>query len=208
MYAGPRGIIMAKTTFKINSIALTIEGNPVELNGLEITTEATAQELATAGGNINKLVEIIGDIAERFDNQTPVKEIEVKDVKPVEVKKPQPMNTDFCEIKVKEKTEKPKFSITKEWKKIQVPVSLKEHKANEYRWSADGIMGDYVSIDGSKFNVIFIIIRAMGKEAFVSVRADNVKFSNDICAEDFQDYIDVINIPEDIKDYIRKVVEL
>ena len=204
-----------KTTFKLESIALTIEGNPVELKGIELTTEASGQEIATAGGNLNNLVELIGDIAERFDQtHTPIKEIKINpvtkvsepkhEVKDVKAEKPELPTSNFCEVE----DPKPKFSVTKEWRKIPVPKSFSEHKPDEYRWSSDGLMGDSVAVDGSKYNVIYVIIRAMNKEAFISIRNDNVKFSNDIGPEDFQDYIDVINIPDDIKAYIRKVVEL
>jgi len=217
MYAGPRGIIM-KTTFKLDSLAFTIDDQPVELKGLEITSEASAQEIATSGGNFNSLVEIIGNIAERFNNNKPEIEVKVKE-EPVEVK-PEPI-TDFCEIKVKEKTKKPelptsswsggqpKFNLTKAWRAIPVPKSMKQTDVDQYRWEGEkGLLGDSVSVNGATYGVVYIHVYGMKQRCFITVRSGNAKFEDDIRPEDFEEFLSTINIPEDVKEYIRKVVEL
>ena len=208
---------MAKTTFKLGDIEISINGNPVTIKGFEITNEATAQELATSGGFINQLVETIGNIAERFDNGNHTPE----PVKEIEVKKPQPV-TDFCEIK--EKTEKPElptaifrggepikkpFNLTKAWRAIPVPEQMKKADPDKYRWLGKQYpIADSVSVDGGTFGVVYIHIEAMNKKCFIIIRPENVKFEDDIRPEDFADYMDAINIPGDIKEYIQKVIEL
>lgn len=201
-----------KNIFKIESVAFSIDGNPIELKGLEFETEASAQELATVGGNINNLVELIGDIAERFDNNTPiVKEIKVE---PVKVKEP---ITDFREVN--EKTEKPelptatfrggepKKNLTKEWRKISIPKSLSKIETDRYHWSGN-TPGETITVDGTAYGVVYLHINAMKKHSFVIVRTNKVEYEDDIKSEDFQDFLSTINIPGDIKEYIRKVVEL
>ena len=216
-----------KNTFRIESLAFTINNQPVELKGVEFTNEANAQELATSGGFINQLVETIGNIAERFDNK-PIKvepnEIEVEPkVEPVKVK-PQSVNNDFCEIKVKEKTKTPELptatfsggepikplNVTKEWRKIPIPEEMKKTDNNdEYRWEGPkGLLGDSVSVNGSTYGAIYIHIYGMKRRCFIVVRNDNVKFEDDITAVEFQDFLETIDIPSNIKDYIKKVIEL
>ena len=215
---------MAKMNFKINGINVTVDGNPITIENVEITTEADVHEIATSGGFINQLVETIDNIAERFDNgnRTPVEEIKVKvKEEPVEVK-PEPI-TDFCEIKVKEKTKKPelptsswsggqpvkKFNITKAWRAIPVPKSMKKTDKDQYRWEGEkGLLSDSVSINGATFGAVYIHVYGMKKRAFIVVRNDNVEFEDDIRPEEFQDFLDAISIPGDIKEYIQKVISL
>lgn len=45
-----------KNTVKINGINLTVEGCPVQLENIELTSEMSAQELATSGGLIKQLI--------------------------------------------------------------------------------------------------------------------------------------------------------
>ena len=216
-----------KTMFKIDSLTLTIEGNPIELKGLEISSEASAQEIATSGGFINQMVETIGDIAERFDNNTPVvKEINVEPkVEPVEVKtkkvskpiKPE-LHNDFREIK-SEIPELPtatfhggepiKKNITKAWRAIPVPEEFKSVGTNKYRWEGKkGVLGDSVSVNGQTYGIVYIHIYGLKKRSFIIIREDNVEFEDDIRPEEFKEFLDVIDIPDSIKDYIKKVVEL
>ena len=212
-----------KNIFRIESLAFTINNQPVELKGVVFETEASAQELSVSGGNINSLVEIIGNIAERFDNNKPeIKEINVEPkAEAVEVK-PEPI-TDFCEIKVKEKTKKPelptsswsggehkpKFNITKAWKAIPVPKEMNRTDKDQYRWEGEkGLLGDSVSVNGATYGAVYVHIYSMKQRCFISIRADNVKFEDDIRPEEFNEFLDTIDIPESVKEYIRKVVEL
>ena len=48
----------------------------------------------------------------------------------------------------------------------------------------------------------------MKRRCFIVVRNDNVKFEDDITAVEFQDFLETIDIPSNIKDYIKKVIEL
>lgn len=210
---------MAKTTLKIEGIQITINNNPISIKGFEIETEADVHEIAASGGNFNHLVETIGNIAEAFDNndhteiKVEAKEIEDKpkvevkaepnEIKPVKVKKPELPVVDFREVK----TEKPKFNITKEWRKISVPEELKPNGTDKYRWCGDTI-GETVSVDGGTYAVVYIHINSMGQKSFIIVRPENVKFEDDIKPEEFQEFLETINIPETIKEYIKKVIEL
>ena len=197
-----------KNIFKINSIAFTINNQPFEIKGIELETEASAQELSVSGGNINKLVEIIGDIADRFDKNSP-KEIEVKEIKVEEpVKVSETKKEDFCELPTSKWSGGEK-NITKAWKEIPVPEELKPVGKTKYRWLDDGaLIGDSVTVDGGTYGVVYVHLEAMNKKSFIIVRSNKVKFEDDIPAEDFDEFLETIEIPNAVKDYIRMVVEL
>lgn len=207
MYAGPGGNHM-KNTFVVNGLSITIEGQPIAIDKLEVTSEMSAQELATSGGLIKALV---GEL----------KPLIQEAVKPVAIA-PAPTPTSANNYKnsydrsstynkgYNKNNENPKKNnITKEWRKISVPEELAPVGADKYRWHDQQYpCGDSVSIDGSTFGTVYMHIYSMNKKSFIIVRSGQVRYEDDIKVEDFNDFIQTINIPANVKNYIMQVINL
>lgn len=84
---------------KIGEANTTIEGNPIELKGIELSyqLDANAQEMATSGGILNNVYDKIQEMAKSFNTPTPTPTITPASTK---------SNTSFCEIQNKEKPKK------------------------------------------------------------------------------------------------------
>lgn len=210
-----------KNTFKFDGINITVDGNPVEIKPIEFTNEISTQELATNGGLIMSLIKEIKpyiDMAIQASNKpatttTPINKNKNNNNKKINnYKSDNNYNKNNYKNDNKKYTtpELPKhFSITKEWRKITIPESLKSDGVDKYRWTGKEYpIGDSVSVDGSTYGVIYIHIHAMKKKAFVVVRNNNVRFEDDIKPEEFNEFLDVIDIPKDIKNYIEKVIAI
>ena len=65
-----------KNTFKLTGINFTIEGNPIAIDNIELTSEMTAQELATSGGLINGLLKELKPLIEEATKPVPAPQIQ------------------------------------------------------------------------------------------------------------------------------------
>jgi hypothetical protein len=188
-----------KNTFNLNGLNITIEGQPIAIDKLEVTSEMSAQELATSGGLIKALV---GEL----------KPLITEAVKPVvtPANTAAPTTNRNYKNNYKNKVEKPETkNITKEWRKISVPEELKPEGNDKYRWcSSKEYYGDSVSVDGSTYGVVYIHMYAMKRKSFIIIRNNEVRYEDDIKREDFHEFLENIKIPENIKNYIIKVVAL
>lgn len=84
---------------KIGEANTTIEGNPIELKGIELSyqIDANAQEMATSGGILNNVYDKIQEMAKSFNTPTPT---------PTPTITPAKSDTSFCEIQNEANTEK------------------------------------------------------------------------------------------------------
>lgn len=201
MYAGPGGIIM-KNTFVLNGLNITIEGQPIAIDKLEVTSEMSAQELATSGGLIKALV---GEL----------KPLLSEAIKPVATPATTAVTTPTNNYKNRNNNSyknnknydnkgnynKPK-SITKAFIEMPKPEAL-EASDQIYKYK------NIVTIDGSEYDCIHVHVYAMKRWMHVHVRPNNTSFiGSDIKAEEMEDFLSTIDIPVEIQEYIKKVVAL
>lgn len=191
-----------KNTFVLNGLAIAIEGQPITIEKLEVTSELTAQELATSGGLIKAL---IGEL----------KPLLSEAIKPVATPATTAVTTPTNNYKNRNNNSyknnknydnkgnynKPK-SITKAFIEMPKPEAL-EASDQIYKYK------NIVTIDGSEYDCIHVHVYAMKRWMHVHVRPNNTSFiGSDIKAEEMEDFLSTIDIPVEIQEYIKKVVAL
>lgn len=201
MYAGPGGNHM-KNTFVVNGLSITIEGQPIAIDKLEVTSEMSAQELATSGGLIKQLI-------------SELKPLITEAIKPVATPATTAVTTPTNNYKNRNNNSyknnknydnkgnynKPK-SITKAFIEMPKPEAL-EASDQIYKYK------NIVTIDGSEYDCIHVHVYAMKRWMHVHVRPNNTSFiGSDIKAEEMEDFLSTIDIPVEIQEYIKKVVAL
>lgn len=189
-----------KNAITINGLAITIEGCPVQLDHVELTSEMSAQELATSGGLIKQLI-------------SEIKPLIAEATKPVATPAiPTPnnynkSNNNYNSYKNNKNYDnkgnynKPK-SITKAFIEMPKPEAL-ESSGQIYKYK------NIVTIDGSEYDCIHVHVYAMKRWMHVHVHPNNASFiGSDIKAEEMEDFLSTIDIPVEIQEYIKKVVAL
>lgn len=196
MYAGPGGIIM-KNTIKINGINITIEGNPVCLENIELISEMSAQELATSGGLIKQLVsELKPLIAEA-----------VKPVATPAVTTTAPTPTNNYKNNNYNKNDNRK-DLQKIFSGIQKPECLTE-KDSEWKWKASDSYNNRCSVcvQNDEFNVVRIHI--MSHNCWIHIHKYPSETKIDGCRFDqLPEFMKWSGIPDELQSYILKVVAL
>lgn len=189
-----------KNTFKINSISITIDGNPVEINGFEISNEISTQELAAQGGLIKGIMNSVMPFVEKVTTSTmaPIKE---SFKEPVQAPVKEPMTTSFKEVE--ETTEK---CITTLFDSVEKPEALKPDGFRTWKWE-DESSHEYVEVIANNFNSIRVKVWSQNVLASIYVKPGEIRVYN-ISKELIPEFLKASSIPGDIQEYILKVVNL
>lgn len=191
-----------KNTFKINSIAITIEGNPVELNGIEFTNEASVQELATSGGLIKSLVAELKPLIEEATKPAP------------QVPMPQIQNT-HNNHNYNRKNEKPKFvkpdapeSVELRTNKLMLDKPASIENTGFHKWEyCDKENNNKVTFELSITETLDISIKGNGTMVWIHVYGSNTKISG-LDFESLPLFLDQAGFPADVKAFIMKAIEI
>ena len=197
-----------KNTIKINGINITIEGNPVCLENIELTSEVSAQELATSGGLIKGLINELKpyiDMAIQANNKpaTPVTTTApARVVTGVPAPKQIPSNDGIIHAK----EPKGSFSLTKAFTEMPIPENIESVSYMKYRFKNEQ---SEITVDASEYNCIHIHVYAMKKWMHVHVHPNNASFvGSDIKPEEMDDFLGASGIPVEIQEDVKKVVTL
>ena len=194
-----------KNTFNLNGVQITIDGQPINIDHLEVTSEMTVQELATSGGLISGLIkEIKPLIAEATKPVTP----SVTTTAPARVVTgvPAPKQIPSNDGIIHAKEPKGSFSLTKAFTEMPIPENIESVSYMKYRFKNEQ---SEVTVDASEYNCIHIHVYAMKKWMHVHVHPNNASFvGSDIKPEEMDDFLGASGIPVEIQEYVKKVVTL
>ena len=205
-----------KNTIKINGINITIEGNPVCLENIELTSEMSAQELATSGGLIKALVgELKPLIAEATKpvvtpaiTTAPTNHNCSNNYKNNNYNKGNNYNkNNYNKGNNYNKNDKPK-DLQKTFSDITKPECLTEKDA-EWKWKASDSYNNRCSVcvQNDEFNIVRIHI--MSHNCWVHIHKYPSETKIDGCRIDqLPEFMKWSGIPEELQSYIMKVVAL
>ena len=215
-----------KNTFVLNGLNITIEGNPVSIEHVELTSEMSAQEIATSGGLIKGLISELKPLIQEatkpvvtpavttsaINNCSDYNKMVVGTINKIcDNKKNYDNNNHNYKNNYKNnnynKNDKPK-DIQKVFSSIQKPECLTE-KDSEWKWKAEADSNNRCSIciQNDEFNIVRIHI--MSHNCWVHIHKYPSETKIDGCRFDqLPEFMKWSGIPEEMQQYILKVVAL
>lgn len=208
-----------KNTFVLNGLNITIEGNPVSIEHVELTSDMTVQEIATSGGLIKALVgELKPLIAEAVK---PVATPAVTTTAPNYNNRNNRNNyknnygTDKIAGAINQIYDNKKNydhsgnkNIQKTFSETTKPECLTA-KNGEWRWKKEGDSNNRCSVcvQNDEFNVVRIHI--MTNATWVHIHKYPTETKIDGCRFDqLPEFLKWSGIPDELQSYIMKVVAL
>lgn len=194
-----------KNTFVLNGLNITIEGQPIAIDKLEVTSEMTVQEIATSGGLIKALVgEIKPLIAEAVK---PVATPAITTAPTNHNYNNNYKNNNYNKGNNYNKNDNHK-DLQKVFSGIQKPECLTE-KDSEWKWKASDSYNNRCSVcvQNDEFNIVRIHI--MSHNSWVHIHKYPSETKIDGCKFDqLPEFLKWSGIPEELQSYILKVVDL
>ena len=194
-----------KNTFTLNGLNITIEGQPIAIDKLEVTSEMTAQEIATSGGLISGLIkEIKPLIAEAVK---PVVTPAITTAPTNRNYNNNYKNNNYNKGNNYNKNDNRK-DIQKTFSEITKPECLTE-KDSEWKWKASDSYNNRCSVcvQNDEFNIVRIHI--MSHNCWVHIHKYPSETKIDGCKFDqLEEFMKWSGIPEELQSYIMKVVAL
>ena len=196
-----------KNSITINGLAITIEGCPVQLDHVELTSEMSAQELATSGGLIKALV---GELK-------PLIQEAVKPVATPAVTTTTPNNNynksnnnynNNCKNNKNDNYKKE--SRQHNFDAIPKPEGFKEVGYKRWIYESGSYTGEdrlAVHLDNAKYGVIHINVMSAHQSVHIHMYPDNTTY-NGASPETIREILKHIGMPEEFQHYILKVVAL
>lgn len=198
-----------KNTIKINGINITVEGCPVQLENIELTSEMSAQELATSGGLVKALIgELKPLIAEAVKPAVVTPAITTAPATNHNYSNNyKNKNNNYNKGNNYNKNDKPK-DLQKTFSDITKPECLTE-KDSEWKWKASDSYNNRCSVcvQNDEFNIVRIHI--MSHNCWVHIHKYPSETKIDGCRFDqLPEFMKWSGIPEELQEYILKVVAL
>ena len=196
-----------KNTFVLNGLNITIEGQPIAIDKLEVTSEMSAQELATSGGLIKALV---GELK-------PLIQEAVKPVATPAVTTTTPNNNynksnnnynNNCKNNKNDNYKKE--SRQHNFDAIPKPEGFKEVGYKRWMYESGSFAGEdrlAVHVDNAKYGVIHINVMSTHQSVHIHMYPDNTTY-NGASPETIREILKHIGMPEEFQHYILKVVAL
>ncbi len=195
-----------KNSITINGLAITIEGCPVQLDHVELTSEMSAQEIATSGGLIKALV---GELK-------PLIQEAVKPVATPAVTTTTPnnnynkSNNNYNNYKNNKNDNYKKESLQHNFDAIPKPEGFKEVGYKRWIYESGSFAGEdrlAVHLDNAKYGVIHINVISTHQSVHIHMYPDNTTY-NGASPETIREMLKHIGMPEEFQHYILKVVAL
>ena len=196
-----------KNTFVLNGLNITIEGQPIAIDKLEVTSEMSAQELATSGGLIKDLV---GELK-------PLIQEAVKPVATPAVTTTTPnnnynkSNNNYNNNYKNNKNDNyKKESRQHNFDAIPKPEGFKEVGYKRWMYESGSYAGEdrlAVHVDNAKYGVIHINVMSAHQSVHIHMYPDNTTY-NGASPETIREILKHIGMPEELQQYILKVVAL
>ena len=192
-----------KNTFVLSGVSIAIEGQPIAIDKLEVTSEMTVQEIATSGGLIKQL---IGEL----------KPLIAEAVKPVATPAvtttaPTPTNNyKNNNYKNNRNDNYKKESRQHNFDAIPKPEGFKEVGYKRWIYESGSYAGEdrlAVHLDNAKYGVIHINVMSAHQSVHIHMYPDNTTY-NGASPETIREILKHIGVPEEFQHYILKVVAL
>jgi hypothetical protein len=197
-----------KNTFVLNGLSITIEGQPIAIDKLEVTSEMSAQELATSGGLISGLIkEIKPLIAEAATTTAPT---------PTNHNysnnyKNNNYSNNYKNNNYSNNYKKDNYgSHQRAFDALPKPTELREDGYKSWAYE----VGSYaegnrlkIKVDNTKWDVIHINIMSTTQQAHVHIYPDTTTWHG-ASLETLPEIIKHMGVPETIQAYLLKVVAL
>ena len=197
-----------KNTFVLNGLNITIEGNPVSIEHVELTSDMTVQEIATSGGLIKALVgELKPLIAEAVK---PVATPAVTTTAPTPTNNYNNYKNNYKDITNSKNDNTRALNIQSSFDALERPEELREDKYKTWVYEYGSYCnGDRikVSIDNTKFGVLHVNILTSYLQVHIHVYPDKTTWHGSSSAT-FHELLKHMGMPEAIQTYLLKVVAL
>ena len=201
-----------KNTIKLTGINITVEGNPIAINDLELSSEMTAQEIATSGGLIKALVgELKPLIAEAVK---PVATPAVTTTAPTPTNNYNNYSNNYKSNNYNKNDNKNDntrtLEIQQKFDALIRPAELTEGKSRSWVYEYGSYNdGDRikVNIDNTKFGVLHVNIMTCYLQVHIHVYPDKTTWHGASSAT-FCQLLKHIGMPATIQEYLMKVVTL
>jgi hypothetical protein len=201
-----------KNTITINGLAITIEGCPVQLDHVEVTSEMSAQELATSGGLIKALVgelkPLIAEAVKPVATPAPTTTTPVNNTR--NNYKNNYGNNNYKNTKNYGNNNYNPGSHQRAFDALSKPAELTE--VGFKLWTYE--VGSYsdgnrlkVNVDNTKYDVIHINIMSAHQAAHIHIYPDTTTWHG-ASLETLPEMIKHMDMPEAIQAYLLKVVAL
>lgn len=197
-----------KNTFVLNGLNITIEGNPVSIEHVELTSDMTVQEIATSGGLIKQLIsELKPLIAEATK---PVVTPAVTTTAPTPTNNYNNYKNNYKDITNSKNDNTRALNIQSSFDALERPEELREDKYKTWVYEYGSYCnGDRikVSIDNTKFGVLHVNILTSYLQVHIHVYPDKTTWHGSSSAT-FHELLKHMGMPEAIQTYLLKVVAL
>ena len=210
-----------KNTFVLNGLNITIEGQPIAIDKLEVTSEMSAQELATSVGLISGLIKEIKPLIQEATNPTTVTTPNNNYNRNNNYKnknnysnynkndnKNDNRNNNYSNYNKNDNTRT--LEIQQKFDALIRPAELTEEKSRSWVYEYGSYNdGDRikVNIDNTKFGVLHVNIMTCHLQVHIHVYPDKTTWHGASSAT-FCQLIKHIGMPEAIQAYLLKVVTL
>ena len=195
-----------KNTFVLNGLNITIEGNPVSIEHVELTSDMTVQEIATSGGLIKGLINELKPL---------IKEAVKPVITPAITTAPTTnhnysnnyKNNNYNKGNNYNKNDNHK-DLQKVFSGIQKPECLTAKDA-EWRWKTEATANNRCSVcvQNDEFNVVRIHI--LTNATWVHIHKYPTETKIDGCRFDqLPEFLKWSGMPEALQAYILKVVAM
>lgn len=201
-----------KNTITINGLSFTIEGCPVQLDHVELTSEMSVQEIATSGGLIKALTaELKPLITEAIKPATPaIPTTAPNNYNSKNYNKGNYKNYDNRSNYKNDNRNYDNGMHQRAFDTLPKPQELTE--VGFKRWSYE--VGSYsdnnrlkVNVDNTKYDVIHINIMSTHQQAHIHIYPDNTTWHG-VSMETLPEFLKHIGVSEALQAYLLKVATL
>lgn len=213
MYAGPKENTM-KNSITINGLAITIEGCPVQLDHVELTSEMSAQELATSGGLIKALVGELKPLITEAIKPATTPAVTTTTTAPAIThdrnNKDNNYKNNYKDITNSKNDNTRALNIQSSFDALERPEELREDKYKTWVYEYGSYCnGDRikVNIDNTKLGVLHVNILTSYLQVHIHVYPDKTTWHGSSSAT-FHELLKHMGMPEAIQTYLLKVVAL
>lgn len=203
-----------KNTFVVNGLSITIEGQPIAIDKLEVTSEMSAQELATSGGLIKALVGELKPLITEAIKPATTPAVTTTTTAPAIThdrnNKDNNYKNNYKDITNSKNDNTRALNIQSSFDALERPEELREDKYKTWVYEYGSYCnGDRikVNIDNTKLGVLHVNILTSYLQVHIHVYPDKTTWHGSSSAT-FHELLKHMGMPEAIQTYLLKVVAL
>ena len=203
-----------KNTFVLNGLNITIEGNPVSIEHVELTSDMTVQEIATSGGLIKQLISELKPLIAEATKPVVTPAVTTTTTAPAIThdrnNKDNNYKNNYKDITNSKNDNTRALNIQSSFDALERPEELREDKYKTWVYEYGSYCnGDRikVNIDNTKLGVLHVNILTSYLQVHIHVYPDKTTWHGSSSAT-FHELLKHMGMPEAIQTYLLKVVAL